>query len=87
MLALARLHDLKEMASRDGPDSERYDFEQLQENRAGYLGCRIQVVTSWLLEQKRKRIFWSLGFLVWAKLILDRFRDAVLPDFLDFLLV
>ena len=28
-----------------------------------------------------------LASLVWAKLILGRFRDAVLPDFLDFLLV
>ena len=29
----------------------------------------------------------NLASLVWAKLILGRFRDAVLPDFLDFLLV
>ncbi len=31
--------------------------------------------------------FGQLASLVWAKLILGRFRDAVLPDFLDFLLV
>ena len=31
--------------------------------------------------------FGHLASLVWAKLIFGRFRDAVLPDFLDFLLV
>ena len=31
--------------------------------------------------------FGHLASLVWAKLILGRFRDAVLPDFLNFLLV
>ena len=31
--------------------------------------------------------FGHLASLVWAKLILGRFRVAVLPDFLDFLLV
>jgi len=30
-------------------------------------------------------VTWLLWF--WTKLILGRFRDAVLPDFLDFLLV
>ena len=33
------------------------------------------------------RNFSHLASLVWAKLILGRFRDAVLPDFLVFLLV
>ncbi len=31
--------------------------------------------------------FGHLASLVWAKLILGRFRDDVLPDFLDFLQV
>jgi hypothetical protein len=31
--------------------------------------------------------FGHLASLVWAKLILGRFRDAVLPDFIDLLLV
>ena len=31
--------------------------------------------------------FGHLATLVWAKLILGRFRDAALPYFLDFLLV
>ena len=35
----------------------------------------------------RKTNFGHLASLLWAKLILSRFRDAMSPDFLDFLLV
>ena len=56
----------------------------------------LKAIYSWNISPKRalamsRRILIShvghLAYFVWATLILGRFRDAVLPDFLDFLLV
>jgi hypothetical protein len=56
----------------------------------------LKAINSWnispkhALTMKRHSLvshFGHLASLVWAKLILGRFRDDVLPDFLDFLLV
>ena len=56
----------------------------------------LKAINSWYISPKHALAmnrhilvshFGHLASLVWAKLILGRFRDAVLPDFLDFLLV